>query len=101
MSFVYIGVGVGIMLKGRASMHKNGVLNLLEGCDTEIEVWKGMREEDVGRSKDELAVRDTDSFVRNRENEVTLLFNDDSNKKIKTLNLKKVLLARPRLLRHS
>ena len=81
MSFVYIGVGVGIMLKGRASMHKNGVLNLLEGCDTEIEVWKGMREEDVGRSKDELAVRDTDSFVRNRENEVTVLFNDDSNKK--------------------
>ena len=27
-----------VMKKGRASMHKNGVLNVLEGCDGEFEI---------------------------------------------------------------
>ena len=53
VSFVYSGDKVGVMSKGRASMHKNGVLNILEGCDLEIEVWPNMNEEDIGLSKDE------------------------------------------------
>lgn len=52
-SFVYSGDKVGVMSKGRASMHKNGVLNVLEGCDLEVEVWPNMKEEDIGLSKDE------------------------------------------------
>lgn len=50
VSFLYTGDEVGIMLKGRASMHKNGVFNVLQGCDAEIEVWKNMPEEHVGKS---------------------------------------------------
>lgn len=51
VSFIYIGDEVGIMLRGRSSMHKNGVLNVLQGCDEEIEVWKNMTEEQVGTDK--------------------------------------------------
>lgn len=50
VSFTYHGDEVGIMLRGRSSMHKNGVFNVLQGCDTEIEVWSNMTEEHVGKS---------------------------------------------------
>lgn len=48
-SFLYIGDDVGIISRGRASMHKNGVLNILEGCGeyTDIEVRGGMTEHDI------------------------------------------------------
>jgi len=56
-SFVYSnGDNISVMLKGRASMHKNGVLNVLEGCDCEIEVWENMKEDDVGKSKDDIGI---------------------------------------------
>lgn len=36
------------MKKGRASIHKNGVLNVMEGCDGEINYMKpGMTEADI------------------------------------------------------
>jgi len=35
------------MEKGRASMQKNGVFNILEGCDGEIDVKPNMTEEDI------------------------------------------------------
>lgn len=35
------------MKKGRASMHKNGVLNVLEGCDGEVEMKPDMTENDI------------------------------------------------------
>lgn len=35
------------MKKGRASMHKNGVLNVLEGCDGEINMKPDLKEEDI------------------------------------------------------
>jgi hypothetical protein len=54
VSFVYNGENTGVMLRGRASMHKNGVLNVLEGCDSEVELWDNMKEDDVGKSKDEI-----------------------------------------------
>jgi len=39
--------GVSAMARGRASLHKNGVLNTLEGCDCEIEITPGITEETV------------------------------------------------------
>jgi len=59
VSFVYNGERIGVMLKGRASMHKNGVLNVLEGCDMEIKVWENMKEDDVGKSKDDASIAGT------------------------------------------
>lgn len=53
VSFAYCGDDVRTMVKGRASMHKNGVLNVLEGCDKDIEVWEGMTEADIGKSREE------------------------------------------------
>lgn len=35
-SFYYAPDAASVMKKGRASMHKNGVLNVLEGCDGEF-----------------------------------------------------------------
>ena len=35
------------MKKGRASMHKNGVLNVMEGCDGEVTMQPGMTEADL------------------------------------------------------
>lgn len=32
-------------------------MNVLEGCDAEIEVWAGMREEDAGKSKDDTSIK--------------------------------------------
>lgn len=37
------------MKKGRASMHKNGVLNVLEGRDGEFEMTPGMAEKDIAK----------------------------------------------------
>jgi hypothetical protein len=34
--FYYAPDAASVMQKGRASMHKNGVLNVLEGCDGEV-----------------------------------------------------------------
>mmetsp|Transcript_42135 Transcript_42135/g.63633 ORF Transcript_42135/g.63633 Transcript_42135/m.63633 type:complete len:395 (-) Transcript_42135:286-1470(-) len=36
-----------VIVRGRAAMHKNGVLNVLEGADCEIEMRNGLIEEDV------------------------------------------------------
>lgn len=54
-SFVYMGTDVGVMARGRASMHRNGFLNVLEGCGdlTGIDVWMYMKEEHLGMDKDE------------------------------------------------
>lgn len=47
VSFFYAGEGTSIIRKGRASMHKNGVLNTLEGCDCDVEIQPGMTEADL------------------------------------------------------
>jgi hypothetical protein len=46
-AFYYIGDGATPMKKGRASMHKNGVLNVLEGCDGEMKMVPGVTEADL------------------------------------------------------
>jgi len=46
-------------------MHKNGVLNVLVGCDDVIQVWEGMEEDQVGRSMDDV-LTDADACVRPR-----------------------------------
>ena len=45
--FYYVSEGTSVMKKGRASMHKNGVLNVLEGADGEIPLKPGMTEADL------------------------------------------------------
>ncbi|GAX23578.1 hypothetical protein FisN_12Hh143 [Fistulifera solaris] len=45
--FYYAPESASVMKKGRASMHKNGVLNVLEGCDGEISIRPGMTEMDL------------------------------------------------------
>jgi len=47
VAFYYASENTSVMKKGRASMHKNGVLNVLEGCDGEIEITPGMTEDDI------------------------------------------------------
>ena len=47
------------MLKGRASMHKNGVLNVHDGCDNEIKVLQNMKEDDAGKSEDDASISGT------------------------------------------
>jgi Cofilin/tropomyosin-type actin-binding protein len=42
--FYYVGESCSAMKKGRASMHKNGVLNVLQGRDGEINIQPGMTE---------------------------------------------------------
>jgi len=44
MGFYYVPDDVPAMKKGRASMHKNGVLNVLEGRDGEIAMQPGYTE---------------------------------------------------------
>jgi hypothetical protein len=46
-AFYHCGDGVTPMKKGRASMHKNGVLNVLEGCDGEFKMLPGVTEADL------------------------------------------------------
>ena len=45
--FYYVSEGTSVMKKGRASMHKNGVLNTMEGCDGEVDMRPGMSEADL------------------------------------------------------
>mmetsp|Transcript_2181 Transcript_2181/g.3145 ORF Transcript_2181/g.3145 Transcript_2181/m.3145 type:complete len:181 (+) Transcript_2181:97-639(+) len=40
VTFFYTDEGTPTMQKGRASMHKNGVLNVLEGADGEVEIQR-------------------------------------------------------------
>lgn len=47
VTFFYCDETAPTMLKGRASLHKNGVLNVLEGSDCEIEIRRGMTESDL------------------------------------------------------
>mmetsp|Transcript_11783 Transcript_11783/g.23490 ORF Transcript_11783/g.23490 Transcript_11783/m.23490 type:complete len:219 (+) Transcript_11783:202-858(+) len=47
VTFYYVDEGTSPMQKGRASMYKNGVLNVLEGSDTEVDMRPGLREEDI------------------------------------------------------
>lgn len=43
----YAAEGASIMKKGRASMHKNGVLNVMEGCDDELEMNPALANSDM------------------------------------------------------
>lgn len=45
--FYYAPDAASVMKKGRASMHKNGVLNVMEGCDGEVNMKPGMVEADL------------------------------------------------------
>ena len=47
VTFFYASEGTSIMQKGRASMHKNGVFNVLEGSDCEIEIEPQLNEDEV------------------------------------------------------
>ena len=47
VTFYYADEGTPTMQKGRASMYKNGVLNVLEGSNTEVDMRPGLREEDI------------------------------------------------------
>ena len=46
--FLYVGEDVPAMKKGRTLMYKNGVFNVLEGCDGEIEMTPGLTEATMG-----------------------------------------------------
>ncbi len=39
--FTYVGAQAGAMARGRASLHKNAVLNVLEGCVKEVNLIQG------------------------------------------------------------
>jgi len=45
VTFFYADDGTPTMQRGRASMHKNGVLNVLEGSDGEIEMYRNLTED--------------------------------------------------------
>ena len=48
VSFMYMDLDhTPIMLRGRAGLFKNGVLNVLEGCDCEIEVHRSLSESEA------------------------------------------------------
>jgi hypothetical protein len=46
--FLYVDEDVPSMKKGRTLMYKNGVFNVLEGCDGEIEMTPGLTEATMG-----------------------------------------------------
>jgi hypothetical protein len=46
--FLYVDEDVPAMKKGRTLMYKNGVFNVLEGCDGEIEITPGLTEATMG-----------------------------------------------------
>jgi len=46
--FVYVDENCPAVKKGRTLMYKNGVFNVLLGCDGEIEMKPGLTENDVG-----------------------------------------------------
>ena len=45
--FYYAPDAASVMKKGRASMHKNGVLNVMEGCDGEVNMHPDITEADL------------------------------------------------------
>ena len=45
--FYYAPEGASVMKKGRASMHKNGVLNVIEGCDGEFDMNPSLVDSDL------------------------------------------------------
>ena len=45
--FYYAPDAASVMKKGRASMHKNGVLNVMEGCDGEVNMHPNITEADI------------------------------------------------------
>lgn len=47
VTFFYADESTPTMQKGRASMYKNGVLNVLEGSDCEVEMRPGLSEDDT------------------------------------------------------
>jgi hypothetical protein len=47
VAFYYAPDGASVMKKGRASMHKNGVLNVLEGCDGELDMRPSLATSDM------------------------------------------------------
>mmetsp|Transcript_8684 Transcript_8684/g.9590 ORF Transcript_8684/g.9590 Transcript_8684/m.9590 type:complete len:149 (-) Transcript_8684:42-488(-) len=47
--FLYVPENCPAMKRGRTLMYKNGVLNVLEGCDGEIEMSPGLTETNVGK----------------------------------------------------
>lgn len=49
VGFYFAPENASAMKKGRASMHKNGVLNVLEGRDGEIQVHPNMKESEIGK----------------------------------------------------
>ena len=46
--FVYVDENCPAMKKGRTFMYKNGVFNVLVGCDGEIEIKPGLTESEMG-----------------------------------------------------
>ena len=46
--FLYVDDDVPAMMKGRTLMYKNGVFNVMEGCDGEIEMAPGLTEATMG-----------------------------------------------------
>jgi hypothetical protein len=51
VQFLYIDDSCPAMKRGRTLMYKNGVYNVLEGCDGQIEITPNMKESDVGTVK--------------------------------------------------
>mmetsp|Transcript_1667 Transcript_1667/g.3670 ORF Transcript_1667/g.3670 Transcript_1667/m.3670 type:complete len:137 (+) Transcript_1667:99-509(+) len=47
VTFYYAPEGCPVMQRGRASMYKNGVLNVLEGSDREIDMKPGSTEDSI------------------------------------------------------
>ncbi|CAB9505021.1 expressed unknown protein [Seminavis robusta] len=47
VKFYYCSENTSGMKKGRAAMHKNGVLNVMEGCDGEVKILPDMTEDDI------------------------------------------------------
>jgi hypothetical protein len=45
--FYHVPEDMSAMKKGRAGMHKNGVLNVLEGCDGDMKMVPGVTEADL------------------------------------------------------
>lgn len=48
VQFVYVDENCPAMQKGRTLMYKNGVFNVLVGCDGEIEMSPGLKEATMG-----------------------------------------------------
>lgn len=88
VTFFYADEGTPTMQKGRASMYKNGVLNVLEGSDCEIKIKPGLTENEtvlsvVNASGDE------------RANHNNMKSHTNIPKKVSTKNNDKISQASP------